>query len=439
VTNQASSSPQLTARALERRLKRHVRKARQQFFVVCAPGFEDVLEQELTTLPAGAEVTILSKTNGGILLEGHLDAIYYLHLHLATAHRILWRVGKGLAQSYPMLYNKARKLPWEHYLGFCPTYTVHVTASESYLNHQRGIAECLADAIRYRLEPLGLLAKHVATSNETPDESTIEIYVRLFQDRCTLSINTSGAHLHKRGYRDHSYAAPLRETLAAAVLRKLNLANYTTFIDSMCGSGTLLIEAALSSRGMPLGFVVDDDTALGEREVASPKVREYDFENLPIFQASKWQRLGREALSAALPKSRLKIFGGDISEDAIKLSHRHALRAGVADDIRVMNCDASAWLEPSHSMIDSLPKGPILMLCNAPYGQRLGEVDEVCTTLQTLQRQAHQHNLTCLDKPVTFAVITSPKVADKLTGFKVRKRFRNGGLKVVLLEVDSSA
>ncbi|MEM7738616.1 MAG: THUMP domain-containing protein, partial [Deinococcota bacterium] len=172
MTNKAVSSLRLTARALERRLKRHVRKARQQFFVVCMPGFEAVLEQELTTLPSDAEVTILNKTNGGILLEGHLDAIYYLHLHLATVHRILWRVGEFLAQSYPMLYDKARKLPWEHYLGFSQSYTVHVTASESYLNHQRGIAECLADAIRARLEPLGLSATYTSTTNASISDTS---------------------------------------------------------------------------------------------------------------------------------------------------------------------------------------------------------------------------------------------------------------------------
>ncbi|MEM7736305.1 MAG: hypothetical protein AAF267_10985, partial [Deinococcota bacterium] len=269
------------------------------------------------------------------------------------------------------------------------------------------------------------------------NQDSIEIYVRLFQDRCTVSINTSGAHLHKRGYRDHSYTAPLRETLAAAVLKELNLPNYTTLIDPMCGSGTLLIEAALLSRRMPVGFVFGDDVL--EAVETSPTVRDYGFENLPIFQASKWQRLAREALLAALPTSPLEILGGDISEEAVNLTRRHALRAGIGDDVYAINCDASAWLEPSHKAIDGWANGPILMLCNAPYGQRLGEVNDVSTTLNVMRQQVLEHNGNFPDKPVTFAVITSPKIADKLTGFKVRKRFRNGGLKVVLLEVDNSA
>lgn len=328
----------ITPRALTRRLKRHLYKAPQRFMAVCAPGLEPYLTREVQALAAD-EVTPVS---GGVEFIGPLDLVYASNLWLRTAHRVLLRIDNFLAQSLPMLYNRARRIPWELYLGFSPTVSLRVSAKASRLQQGAGVANTLYQAILARLTPLGLQPVHT-------EDAPLEILVRLFEDRCTISLNTSGLHLHKRGYRLATAKAPLRETLAAGIAIACQAERYDLIVDPMCGSGTLLIEAGWLAASIPPG---------GQRTFA--------FEQAPFFQPGKWQRLKAHVLTQAQPSS-IRLLGSDLNLGAVRAAQGNAARAGLALTLQ----QADALTLP----YDELSKQGArrLLLCNLPYGQRIGE------------------------------------------------------------------
>ncbi len=377
----------LTPRALERRLKRHLLKESQEFFAICAPGFEEITKADIEHL---AETKVIKTETGGVTFQGNLDAMYHTNLQLRTAHRVLLRVDEWLAQSYPMLFNKVKKIPWELYLGFSKSYTIQVSAKESRLHQHKTIAKTLHDGITEYLQPLGLSPK---LRNDTP----LEIHARFFQDRCTLSVNTSGEHLHKRGYRQLVSEAPIRETLAASILQGLEPQRYDTLVDPMCGSGTFLIEAALLLKNIAPGLQ-----------------REFSFEHLPFFQASKWERFKRESV-AKQHETSVKLLGFDIDAKNIKIAKANAANAGVADTITFNVADATNLQLTLHKNS--------LLVCNVPYGERLGEnvLNPFAKNLQQTFKGCH------------FAFVT--KNTDWLKSFSLHsdKRFQNGGLNVHLV------
>ena len=329
----------LTPRALERRLKRHVMKETHDFLAVGAPGFERVLLAEVERLP---DVTDARTVRGGVEFRGPFVSIYHANLRLVTAHRLLWRVAEFLAQSGPMLYNKVSALPWERFLGFEPTVRFHVSSRGSRLNHPQGVAETLLSAINKALTPLGL-------STRTSEDAPLCVHARLFRDRCTLSIDTSGEHLHRRGYRTHVGEAPVRETLAAGILKTVRLEDFDLIVDPMCGSGTFLLEAA---------------RLLGH--AAPGKDRTFAFEHLPGFQPTLWERLKREAAAQETPVAPT-LLGFDKDVRVLTAARANAELAGVADTVRFEVADAL-----------TLPYGDLragferpLLVCNPPYGRRL--------------------------------------------------------------------
>jgi putative N6-adenine-specific DNA methylase len=386
----------LTPRGLERRLKRHLLKETQEYFAVCAVGFEDVLEQEL--LGIGVQDSgsgqntkpLLYKESGGITFTAPLETLYHANLQLRTAHRILLRVDEFLAQSYPMLFNKVEKVPWELYLGFGKTYSIQVSAKESRLHQHKNIAKTIRDGISEYMQTLGL-------SPQLKDDALIEIHARFFQDRCTLSVNTSGEHLHKRGYRQLVSEAPIRETLAANILQTVDVQNFETIIDPMCGSGTFLIEAALLLKNIAPGLQ-----------------RVFALEQLPFFQASKRERFKREAVEQQKETS-VKLLGFDIDGKNIKIAKANAAKAGVAEFISFEVADAKT--------LNASPQGKSLIVCNVPYGERL-ESDILQPFANNLQKNF---------KGYSFAFVTKEMNWLKPFTLQTNKRFQNGGLNVSLV------
>ena len=293
----------ISARALERRLKRRLRKAEQHFFAPCAPGFEAALAAEVAALP---EVALSATERGGVSFSGPLDTVYHANLWLRSAHRVLLRIDDFPAKNEPTLYDRVRRLPWELYLGYAEAYRLRVSSKRSRLAHQRAVIETVAAGIGTALDPLGLRP-------EPREDAGITLQLRLHEDRCTLSLDTSGEHLHKRGYRPQAGAAPLRETLAASILLGLPRREAGLILDPMCGSGTLLVEAALLST-----------------QTAPGLLRSFAFEALPLFQASKWARLRREA-EARRQESVLRLVGNDLDAEALELAQASARRAGVGE------------------------------------------------------------------------------------------------------------
>lgn len=397
--NTTSVQP-LTPRALERRLKRYVRKELHDFLAVGAPGFEAVLLREVQALPNISDARII---RGGVEFRGPLETIYHANLRLATAHRVLWRVGEFLAQSYPMLYNKAQKIPWEHFFGFADTVRFSVSARGSKLLHLTKIAETLFSAAQSTLAPLGL-------NPQTSDDAPLDVHVRLFRDRCTLSLDTSGEHLHRRGYRTHVGDAPLRETLAAALLKTAGFENVALVIDPMCGSGTFLLEAARLLRGLPPG-----------------SERPFAFEAFPIFQATVWERLKQEA-SADVRPVHTTLLGFDKDEQMVRAAQHNAQAAGVADIVRFAADDARTL--PYASLRNELTEpgtepGNALLICNPPYGKRLDSspVRKLYSELSAALRAAPGWS---------FAILT-PEPAWAELPVTRKLAFKNGGLNVYLV------
>jgi len=315
-----NTPPKLSQRGLERRIKRKLKNRDLSFFVPCAVNFEDVLSKEISCLE---NISNIKKERGGVAFQAPLDTIYHANLGLRSGHRLLLRLGEFLSQSYPMLYDHARKIPWELYLGFNKKIRIKSSAKESRLKNHHKIAESLEAAINKRLNDLGLA---IQQSND----AKIEIFIRLFQDRATISLNTSGEHLHKRAYRQSHAKAAIRETLAASIVLKSKPEDFKTIYDPMCGSGSFLIEAALIASRKAPGLD-----------------REFAFEEMPFFQKSKWLRFKRLAKDKII-EPEIEILGSDISKKNIDIAKVNITAAGFADLIKLSVADARAYSNYPH-------------------------------------------------------------------------------------------
>lgn len=308
------------------------------YFAVTAPGVAEFTALELTRLGLAPEIS-----RDGSTFSGGLPALYRANLHLRSASRILVRLGQWFyARDFGELRLRAGHLPWERFLT--PGQPVHlrVTCHKSKLYHSGAVAERIVAAIADRLgkeSPLQQAADE--------DFSAQRIVVLLENDRATLSVDSSGELLHRRGYRLASAKAPLRENLAAALLLACGWQGDTPLLDPFCGSGTLPIEAALLALGLPPG-----------------RNRRFAFMDWPDFDAALWQQTLAEVAPLAAPPPF--IFGADRDAGAIKMAQENAARAGVEQYIQ-FRCQAVSHL--SRAPLAGLPPG--WLVTNPPYGLRV--------------------------------------------------------------------
>lgn len=320
----------------------------EKLFAVCALGFEPFTRQELQQLglvdsasadlpPEKASSTSKDEDAGGIEFSGGLEAIYRANLHLRTASRVLVRFAEFHAAAFSELRRKSNTLPWESYLSPGQPVAIRVTCRKSRLYHSAAVAREVAAAIGDRL---GVKPELLPFREEL---ETQLIIVRLVDDECAISIDSSGALLHRRGYRLATAKAPLRETLAAAMLMASGWDAASPLLDPFCGSGTIPIEAALMARGMPPGAV-----------------RHFAFMDWPSFDLSLWESLlvkSQQNLRTDLPK----IQASDRDAGAIQMAQANAERAGVVEYIE-FTCRAVSAVEPS---------GTGWVVTNPPYGLRV--------------------------------------------------------------------
>lgn len=305
--------------------------------VVCPPGLEFTTDLELKALGYERQ----SCEPGLREVSGGLEDIYRLNLHLRTASRILVRLGQFNAAAFSELHKKAVRLPWSNYLQPGQPVTIRVSTQHSRLYHKKGIAE------RVSLSISEALGRPVVSSQGAEEDQgdTQLIVVRLFRNICSISIDSSGAHLHRRGYRQAVAKAPLRENLAAAIVIASGWKGRVPLVDPFCGSGTIPIEAALIAAGRPPGLQ-----------------RRFAFEDWPVFSPGTWQRL-KDAVSASVTGGMPVIAGSDRDAGAIKAAEANAGRAGVGGLVR--------WSRQSISELE-LPGDPGWIITNPPYGERVG-------------------------------------------------------------------
>ena len=317
----------------------------EKFYAITAPGLEGPTWQELSRLgllgtAKGAQTPVES---GGVAFSGELEALYRANLHLRTASRVIVRLGDFYAAAFSELRKKAGRLAWERYLTPGQPVSLHVTCHKSKLYHSDAVAERVAGAIGDRLGRPTPRRKPTKSESEQLEQLVL---VRLVNDHCTISVDSSGALLHRRGYRLATAKAPLRETLAAGMLLASGWDARSPLLDPFCGSGTIAIEAALMACGLPPGAK-----------------RRFAFMDWPGDQAQRWEALQAEIKPGAageLPP----IQASDRDAGAIEMARANAGRAGVAELIE-FTCQAFSAIQP--------PPGPGWVVTNPPYGLRVSE------------------------------------------------------------------
>jgi putative N6-adenine-specific DNA methylase len=326
-----------------------------KLFAVCAPGLEPFLAREMKALSLKVAA---SDDSGGVAFDGDLPDVYRANLWLRTASRVQAQVGMDfMADSFVQLHQKAAQLPWERYLVPGQVVDVHVTSQHSRLSMKRDIARHVEDAISERLKILPSPPAPLPRGEGSPPSPrggwaggeggfTQLILIRIDHDRCTARVDSSGEHLHRRGYKLAVAKAPLRETLAAGMLLASGWDGHSPLLDPFCGSGTIPIEAALLGLGV----------APGAR-------RRFQFEQWPGFDGHAWQEMLRAADSqrgSSLPK----IVASDRDAGAIEMSTANAERAGVGE-----------FIQFSHRAVSSIEpiEGRGWVVTNPPYGERVSE------------------------------------------------------------------
>lgn len=327
--------------ALSRRIKQTVHAPVHTWFAPCAPGLEPILARELLTLDA-SDVTPLS---GGVEFKGKLEVCYRANLWLRTANRVLLRAAEFRARAPEELYRHVKDVRWETLLPALPL-RVEVSLHASRMTSDTQVERTLREGIQARFAE-----QHLPALPEGDGPSQL-LLVRLEENRVTLSLDTSGELLHKRGYREATAKAPIRETLAAGILLAAGYDGSAPLIDPMCGAGTFPIEAALIARRLPPG---------GQRR--------FLFEDWPSFKEATWRHLKTKAQSDALPEVPQPIVAQDLNPGAIAATRANAQRAGVLADLTVREADAFAHTAPAG------PAGWVVI--NPPYGRRVGEREAV--------------------------------------------------------------
>jgi len=331
----------------------------ERLFAVCAPGLEPFAALELDQLglidshPLFQSENFLTESgpqqyeSGGIEFQGSLHDVYRANLYLRTASRVLVRLGEFYTSTFPEFRRKASRLLWENYLAPERPIALRVTCQKSRLYHEGAVAERIAGAIADRLgKPSPVQKYHEGSGTELPKL----IVVRLVDNLCTISIDSSGALLHRRGYRLATAKAPLRETLASAMVMASGWDTTSPLLDPFCGSGTIPIEAALSARRVPAGYV-----------------RRFAFMDWPGFDSKFWDKLLVDA-GKAIVSATAKMIASDRDAGAIQAAQANAERAGVADCIE-FSCKAISAIDP--------PPGPGRVVTNPPYGVRLSKTNDL--------------------------------------------------------------
>ncbi len=369
-----------------------------ELFAVCGPGLEQFTFAELSTLGLKPGAIEADPEEGGITFQGGQLEIYLANLHLRTASRILLRFGQFYAASFSELRKKASRLPWETYLTINRPVALRVTCHQSKLYHSGAVAERVAGAISDRFGQQIELAKFDENSPEPP----VLVLVRIVNNQCTISLDTSGAHLHRRGYRQAVNKAPLRETLAAGLLMATGWDGSAPLLDPFCGSGTIPIEAAMMARHLAPG-----------------RSRRFGFMAWPDFNKRLWQKLLEQA-EGQKQSAKSIIQGSDRDAGAVKMARANAERAGVLADIDFSQKAVSA-IQP--------PSTPGFVVTNPPYGVRVRSGHDLRDLFgqfgKVLRRLCPGWNA---------AILASDPVLLGHTGLSFERRyfFNNGGIPVQL-------
>lgn len=312
-----------------------------------AMGLEGIVADELKEL--GFETTT---ENGKVFFEGDEEAIAKANIWLRVADRVKIVVGEFHAKTFDQLFEQTKALPWEKYLPVDANFPVSGKSVKSTLY---SVPDCQSIVKKAIVERLKSAYKRMSFLDESGARYKIE--VSILKDKVTLTMDTSGAGLHKRGYRTTQGDAPLKETLAAALVKISKWSPHRPFVDPFCGSGTLCIEAAMIGQNIAPGYN-----------------REFDAEEWSWMKPAVWEKVRNEADLQANYDEELTILGTDIDHRMIEIAKSNALEAGFGDIIEFKQMQATDFTTRHDNGV---------IVSNPPYGERIGEVEVIEKTLHT--------------------------------------------------------
>jgi putative N6-adenine-specific DNA methylase len=342
---------------LRRRIRRFVQAPVHRFAAVVPPELSPLCAVELRALGIPSPET----TEVGIEFSGKLRVCYMANLELRTASRVLCILPSFRAGAVEELFNRIQNIHWELWLDSQTPLRVKAYLEHSRIEHEGLAVDTTVEGIQKRFRSAGLSAPHRWERQATQDPGAHKlpspeqrIFVHIKKNRGEISLDTTGVHLHFRGYRLQHMGAPLRETLAAAILIKSEWRGNLPLVDGMCGSGTLPIEAALMARALPPGLK-----------------RSFLFERWPSFADRTWAFLLRKGKERSIKHCHVPIVAIDRVSQTIAVARENAARAGVGEDIEWVCGDFFEFFPKDRN----LPAG--LVFLNPPYGKRMVGGDEV--------------------------------------------------------------
>ena len=314
----------------------------EKFFASCPRGLESLLVEDL----GAAGVAHVKQIPGGVHFAADWPSCYAINLHSRIATRVLWRVAHGRYAKEDDIYRLALETPWTKWFDVEQTIRVDVTAVKSPLKSLEFITLRIKDAVcdRFRRE----FDKRPSVDTREPD---VRIHSFITADECTLYVDTSGAPLYQRGLRQKTVEAPLKENIAAGILRLSGWQPGTPLIDPMCGSGTFLVEAA--------------QIALN---IAPGAGRDFGFQRLKNFDLPIWKEMLDTAMDAEKPAAFANIYGSDLSPVAVRAALANLDRAGLLPAVSLSSGDV---------LVIDAPAEAGVMIANPPYGERLSELDDL--------------------------------------------------------------
>jgi putative N6-adenine-specific DNA methylase len=368
----------------------------EKFFATCPRGLEQVLAAELAALGARD----VKAVDGGASFGGDLALCYGVNLESRVASRVLWQAGHARYRGEQEIYDAARALSWPRLFDVSRTIRVNVSAIRSPVKSLDFVTLRVKDAVCDVFREARGRRPDVDTAN--PD---VRIHVFLTHDEATFYLDTSGEALFKRGWRSRAGEAPLRENLAAGVLKLAGWVAPTPLLDPMCGSGTFLVEAAMMALDVPPGAN-----------------RAFGFERLETFDAKRWRAQQDRACARRRPAARLPIHGSDKSGAALALARENLVAAGLSDAVQLKQMD----------VLDGGPPAPSgVMVMNPPYGERVASEAELAAFYPRLGDALKQRYAGW-----TAYILTADLRLAKLIGLKASKRtpLYNGALECRLFE-----
>lgn len=406
--------PSYDLSALERRIRQKIQGVTQTFWVVCHPGFEGTIAGEIQEIltrenenlkPSQSFVKNSVKTAfGGVEFQGKLEDCWRVNAMARTPSRISMRIDDFHATQFPELIRKIAEIPWELYLSPHAEGQIQVTSRNSKLIHTDAIEDRVAYGIQMRLGPW----RDAIPADAQPHTFPQMVLVRFENDHCTISIDSSGELLFKRGFDKFTEDAPLRDTLAACILRKAGWEKCTHLIDPMAGSGTFTLEALLSRSATHLPGLV----------------RRFAFEEWPNFRTAAYGHLLKTIAPNpdALPIESIQVLDYDYKSVQTIRSNLSALKLPPKETPNPAQQDFFLW----KPVIQDAAR--TLVVLNPPYGVRIAQDS------RNLYARIGEH-LRANFQGCKYAVICpDPQEAEQLGLRSLGKAIsKNGGLEIGIL------